>query len=676
MHKYTNALIHETSPYLLQHAHNPVNWVAWSDDILQKAKEENKLLIISIGYSACHWCHVMEKESFEDLIVAGLMNDHFIPVKVDREERPDVDDIYMTACQLTSQRGCGWPLNAFAMPDGRPIWAGTYFPKEHWINILDQFIQLKNKHPEKLEEAARQLTQRIQSYELVASPENESSAAMDDIHLWVQKILGEIDFAEGGRKGHPKFPMPVIYELLLHYHFVTGNPMALEAVTVTLEKMAYGGIFDQIGGGFARYSVDDIWLVPHFEKMLYDNGQLLSLYANAYKITQSPLYKKVIELTIECMEREFLDESTGAYYSALDADSEGEEGKFYVWNKEEIHKIIKNTNHEEIFCTYYNVTDEGNWEGNNILYHNRANFKRHYPDISDNELEMILEACRSQLLQYRNTRVRPGLDDKILSSWNGLIIKGLTDAYTATGKIKYLQLAERAASFVCDRQMSDEGRLFRNFKGGNSTINAFLEDYAAVIEALITLYQATFNKKWLFAAEKLTRYSVEHFYNEESGLFYFTSDLDTVIVTRKTEITDNVIPASNSVMARNLHILSIIFYNEQWDSMAKKMLGAVYEQISTARDPSYYANWIRLALELVSSAHEVAICGDNAFAIRDALQKKYLPNLILAGSATEGEDIPMLQNRFVPDETNIYVCKDHICQKPVHTLEEILEQIV
>ena len=360
MHKYTNKLINESSPYLLQHAHNPVNWYPWGEEALQKAKDENKILLISIGYAACHWCHVMEHESFEDTTVAQIMNEYFVPIKVDREERPDVDDIYMTACQLATGRG-GWPLNAFALPDGRPFWAGTYFPKERWINILETFIQLQKEDPERIEKSAQSITEGIQrSDKVVVVPAEESEFTNNDVYAAAANMLGNIDFKRGGRQGAPKFPMPNNYEFLLAYHYWTKDARALEAVTITLDEMAKGGIYDQLGGGFARYSVDGDWKVPHFEKMLYDNAQLVSLYAKAYQLTKKPEYLNVVHETLEFVAREMTD-TAGGFYSSLDADSEGEEGKFYVWNKKEIEQIVQEKDAIKAFCDYYNITNIGNW---------------------------------------------------------------------------------------------------------------------------------------------------------------------------------------------------------------------------------------------------------------------------------------------------------------------------
>ncbi|NND33978.1 MAG: thioredoxin domain-containing protein, partial [Saprospiraceae bacterium] len=426
-HKHTNHLIHENSPYLLQHAHNPVNWYPWGEEALAKAKKEDKMILVSIGYAACHWCHVMEHESFEDTTVAEIMNNHFICIKVDREERPDIDDVYMTACQLASGRGCGWPLNSFALPDGRPVWAGTYFPKEQWIKVLDQFKTMWVSDRKKLDEYATQLTAGIQQQDQIVVGEPQA-IKREDADVMAAAMLKQIDKKKGGRQGAPKFPMPNNYIYLLNYHAMTGSEDALQAVRTTIDAMADGGIYDQLGGGFARYSTDENWLVPHFEKMLYDNAQLLSLYAAAHQVTKDAKYERIITETVDWIDRELTD-PTGGFYSSLDADSEGEEGKFYVWTSDEIDALLP-AEAAPIYKAYYSIKEHGNWEETNILHRTESSDKlAERFNISTDQLQEIIRESNKTLLAVRNERVRPGLDDKILTSWNGLMISGLLDAY-------------------------------------------------------------------------------------------------------------------------------------------------------------------------------------------------------------------------------------------------------
>ncbi len=510
-HISSNHLKNESSPYLLQHAQNPVDWYPWKKEALEKAKKEDKMLIISVGYSSCHWCHVMEEESFEDPEVTKLMNEHFISIKVDREERPDVDDVYMSACQLSSRRGCGWPLNAFALPDGRPVWAGTYFPKDNWLKILQQFIKDFKEDRNKLEGYATQLTKGIQQSDEVVKPKENSVFSKEELHNAYMAITDNMDLKKGGRKGSPKFPMPNIHESLWHYWYFVENKDIREIVLTTLDKMANGGIYDQLGGGFARYSTDDKWHVPHFEKMLYDNGQLVSLYANVYKRMNNDLYKKVIEETLDFVERELTDKK-GGFYSSLDADSEGEEGTFYVWEQSEVDAVFDNPTEAAIFKDYFNVSPTGNWEKTNVLW---VKEKKHFfakkHNRSTTDLDKILEKGKKALFKKRSKRIRPGLDNKVLTSWNALMLKGYIDAYKALGNEQYLKVALKNANFLSKTMLQSDGRLNRNYKDGKSVINAFLDDYANLAEAFIALYEVTFDEQWLNKAKRLTDYANQHF---------------------------------------------------------------------------------------------------------------------------------------------------------------------
>ncbi|MCB0616745.1 MAG: thioredoxin domain-containing protein, partial [Phaeodactylibacter sp.] len=563
-HPYTNALVNESSPYLLQHAHNPVNWNPWGPAALEQAKKEDKLLIISIGYAACHWCHVMEEESFEDTTIARIMNEHFVAIKVDREERPDVDDVYMTACQMASEGSCGWPLNAFALPDGRPVWAGTYFPKGKWKNILEYFTQLYQEDRQKLEDYAGRLTEGIQLSGRPRPVTEEALFSEEVLAGVVEAFLSSIDFKKGGRQGAPKFPAPNNYEFLLQHHHLTGNVRALEAVTVTLDNIASGGIYDHLGGGFARYSTDAEWKAPHFEKMLYDNAQLVSLYSKAYLVTQKERYREVALETLKFVERE-LTSPEGGFYSSLDADSEGEEGKFYTWQKTEIDSILADERQSAVFCDYYQVKKGGNWEKTNILYPGNDTDKilTEY-NLKPDELQQLLSQARQKLFEARSQRIRPRLDDKILTSWNALMLQGYLDAYRAFAEPAFLDRALKSGQFLLDKVLREDNRLDRNYKDGQSSINGFLDDYAFTIQTFISLYENTFDEQWLQRAESLAQYALTHFLDEESGLFFYTSNLDPPLIARKMETEDNVIPASNSAMARALHRLGTLLYNKDY----------------------------------------------------------------------------------------------------------------
>ena len=671
--KKANKLINESSPYLLQHAYNPVDWHPWGEEAIAKAKSEDKLMIISIGYAACHWCHVMEHESFEDSLVASIMNENFIPVKVDREERPDVDDVYMTAAHLINGRG-GWPLNAIALPDGRPIFAGTYYPKDQWINIITQLSELKQNDPDKLEASAKKITEGIQSSSLIEVNTDDLKYSQDKLIDFVDRTLQTYDIKYGGRMGAPKFPMPNTYEFLMKYNWHTGRENALEVVKVGLDKMAHGGIYDQLGGGFARYSVDEFWLVPHFEKMLYDNGQLVSVYAQAYQITQDPLYKKIITETLEFVERE-LTSAEGGFYSSLDADSEGVEGKFYVWSASEVDSIISDKKQAELFKDYYDVSQKGNFEHTNILNVRKSlKLVAADHDMSVENSQSSIDNSKALLMKERDKRVRPGLDDKVLTSWNALMVAGYIDAYAALDNKYYLDKAIKNANFLVNKQMQKEGRLNRNYKDGVSSINAFLDDYALTIHAFVKLYQATFDKQWLDHAELLTLYCTDHFYNDDTKMYDYTSDIDPPLIAKKAEYADNVIPASNSSMARSLFALGTLTYNKAYLDKSKQMLNNMIPQMEESTYLSFFSNWYQLLLDHIKPPYEVAIIGDNADAIRQDLSDNYLANSLLLGSTGE-ENMELLTDKYQEGQTTIYVCQDKACKLPVTSVEEALKLI-
>ena len=668
-YKHTNDLIHESSPYLLQHAHNPVQWHAWSDEVLKKAQKEDKLLIISVGYAACHWCHVMEHESFEDSLVAKVMNDNFICIKVDREERPDVDDVYMTACQLASGRGCGWPLNAFALPTGEPVWAGTYFPKDKWLDILNQFKKLKETDYNKLKETANKITNGIKSFETIDMGDGSQSYTLEMMEAVKNNFIDNIDYKDGGREGAPKFPMPNNYEFLLQYHYLTGDQKAMEATKVTLDKMAQGGIYDQIGGGFARYSTDAKWIAPHFEKMLYDNGQLVSLYSHAYQVTKDPLYKNVIIQTLEFVERELMNPEYG-FYSSLDADSEGVEGKFYVWQASEIDSIIGDKEESNIYKDYYSIKKNGNWEHTNILVVNDKFDSEEY-DKTEGQISEIINSNNKKLMSVRDQRIRPGLDDKILTSWNGLMLKGYIDAYRALGNESYLTTALKNANFLAKNSIQSDGSLNRNYKNGKSSINAFLDDYATVIDAFTALYEVTFDDQWLDKAEALTNHVQKHFFNKDDKMFYYTSDLDPALIARKMELSDNVIPASNSIMARNLFKLGTILYNQVMVDQSKQMLANMSNKVIQSEQPSFYSNWCQLMASMIAPPYEVAILGKAAVEKSKAIQNEYLPNAFFLGGESEG-NLELLKDKLQEGRTMIYVCQNKVCKIPTEDTEKAI----
>ena len=668
----SNNLINETSPYLLQHAYNPVDWNPWDSKYLDLAKKENKLVIISVGYSSCHWCHVMERESFEDTIAAKLMNEKYISIKVDREERPDVDNVYMNAVQLMTGSG-GWPLNVVTLPDGRPIWGGTYFTKDQWINALEQISKLYNDDPERLISYADQLEEGVKSLDVIslneAVPDFNLNMMQDYLKTWSTKF----DMEYGGSEGMPKFMMPNNLHFLLKYSYQTKNKEIQKFVELSLEMMAFGGIYDQIGGGFSRYSVDNKWHVPHFEKMLYDNAQLISLYSDAYKLTKNSLYKNVVYETISFLNSELKDNS-GGYYSSLDADSKTEtnvleEGAFYVWTKEELKKVLKEK--FTLFSDYYNINEYGYWEDDKyVLIRNKkhVDISAKY-NISEDELMQLIQSCKSELIKIRNKRIKPRLDDKILSSWNGLMIKGFADSYKAFNEPDFLDAAVKNGEFIVKNLLQKDGQLLRNYKNNKGYINGYLEDYSAVISGFIALHEITLDDKWLKYSKKITDYVYNHFYNEETKMFYFTSDLDEKLLSRTVNFRDNVIPSSNSMMANNLFLLSHYFDNEYYLETAKSMLNNISPEFDSY--PDGFSNWLDLMLKLSDSFYEVAIVGENALIKATEINKNFKPNKLIIGSLNES-DLPLLKNRYIDGDTYIYVCVKKACRLPVKTTQEAL----
>ena len=670
--EHTNDLINETSPYLLQHAHNPVNWRPWGDAALAAATKENKPLLISIGYSACHWCHVMEHESFEDSIVAKLMNDNFICIKVDREERPDVDQVYMEAVQLLSGRG-GWPLNCFALPNGKPFYGGTYFRKDQWMSLLAQVSNVYQTKNSEIVEQAENLTQGIQTGDLALIKESASEFKMEQLEAMVAKWKGKFDLKSGGPNKAPKFPLPNNYEFLLQYGHLTQNEEVLSQVQLTLDKMARGGIYDQIGGGFARYSTDKIWKAPHFEKMLYDNAQLIGLYSQAYRKFKTPLYKTIVDETIAFCELE-LSNGKNYFFSALDADSEGEEGKYYVWKNDELKSLLGDD--YDLYAEYYQIGKLGLWEhGNNILM--RVDDEKSIADkyeLTELKLDEKVQILNDKLFKIRDKRIHPGLDDKTLTSWNAMMITAYCEAHKAIGNESYLTKAEGIVKFILETQRLEDGGLYHSYKKGKSTIVGYLEDYCFVIEGLINLYQVTGNEQYLNDATSLTNYCFENFYDDKSKHFFFTSKLGDKLVARKVELTDNVIAASNSVMAKNLFALGSILDNEAYKETSRNMLLSISEQFTGY--PESFSNWAQLYLNQLVDYYEIAVATDKiAVPLGLLYENYYIPNAIVLPMKKGTTQVPLLENKFVKGQSTIYVCVNKSCQLPVTKIEEAIKQI-
>jgi uncharacterized protein YyaL (SSP411 family) len=669
-----NLLSKSQSPYLLQHAHNPVDWFPWGPEALQKAESENKPILVSIGYSACHWCHVMERESFEDQATADLMNAHFVCIKIDREERPDLDNIYMDAVQAMGLQG-GWPLNVFLMPNQKPFYGGTYFPNAQWKQLLGNIADAFAKHEDQLAESAdgfgRSLSRsETEKYGIVSA---ETDLDPDDLAEIIARLTSQFDPEWGGMNRVPKFPMPAIWSFMLDYALLSKNVDLQEKVFFTLKKIAMGGIYDQLRGGFARYSVDGEWFAPHFEKMLYDNGQLLELYAKAFQVSRDPFFSEKINETVNWLEAEML-QSEGGFHAAQDADSEGVEGKFYTWTYAELQEIIPS----ELpwLIQLYNLKPGGNWEeGVNILFQTKS-YSEVAADFELIEAELLtkLNRVKATLLEVRNQRIFPGKDDKILAGWNGLMSAGLIQAYFATGEKRMLELALTNLNFIREK-MTLDGVLHRSYKNGQAYTPAFLEDFAAVIKANLLAFQATGTSSYLDFARELSDFCLDQFYDENDGFFFFNNPKAEKLIANKKELFDNVIPASNSIMARNLHQLSLLTYEAKYGNVSAKMLGGMKDLI--LRDPGFLCNWASHYLESLVPTAEIAIVGKGAEALASQFQSEYLPNLVIAWSEYQTENVPILQGK-TPDTAGnalIYVCFDRACRRPVSTFEEAIAQL-
>ena len=672
--KLGNELVNETSPYLLQHAYNPVNWKAWNENTLKLAKEQNKLIVISIGYSSCHWCHVMEEESFENDSIAKIMNDSFINIKVDREERPDVDKVYMNAVQLMTGKG-GWPLNCITLPDGKPVFGGTYFTKEQWSKILKDVSKLYKENPQKVEEYAQRVTEGIQTSELITLNKEEAVFKNEEIIAAINLSAEQLDTINGGFKGAPKFPMPNTLDYLLRYQYHFNKPELFKYIKKSLTKMAYGGIYDQIGGGFSRYSVDNRWHIPHFEKMLYDNAQLVSVYSKAYLQDKNELYKSIVKETLDFVNDE-LNANNGAFYSSLDADSKNEnneleEGIFYTWTKQELKALIKDY---KLFANYYNVNTTGFWE--NDLYvlirdQSVTEFAKKNK-LTKDELKEKIADWKSILNVARNKRRKPNLDDKILTSWNALMLQGYVDAYKAFDQKEYLNKAVKIAEFILHNQLRSDGGLNRNFKDGKSTINGYAEDYATVIQAFISLHEVSLDEKWLIISKEIMEYAIIHFYDSTSGMFFYTSKEDPSLIARKTEVIDGVISSSNSIIGNSLFKLGHYFYDQKMIKISKQMLNNL--KIEIIKNPMGYSNWLHLMTNFTQPFYEVAVVGKNANTITKEFYKNYFPNILISASNKDSE-LPLLEFKYIDGETLIYVCVNGTCKLPLADISKAIKSI-
>lgn len=673
---HSNQLIHETSPYLLQHAHNPVNWYPWGDEALEKARSENKPILVSIGYSACHWCHVMEKESFEDESTAAIMNEHFINIKIDREERPDLDHIYMDAVQAMTGSG-GWPLNVFLTPDAKPFYGGTYFPPQRaynrpsWKETLQGVVQAFRDHRHEIDAQAENLTEHLvkaNSFGLQRVPENEI-LTKDSIDEAFQNIMKQADKDWGGFGRAPKFPQTFSIQFLLRYHYITGDEESLRQALLSLDRMIEGGIYDQLGGGFARYSTDTEWLAPHFEKMLYDNALLLSVLSEAYLLTKKPRYREVIEETIGFVKGELLDEN-GGFYAALDADSEGEEGKYYVWQLGEVTDILGED--ANLFCSYYDISEKGNWEGKNILRVRKP--PEHFAEennIDSSSLKQKLSLCRDKLLVTRQKRIKPLLDDKIILGWNALMNTAVSKAFAATGNTSYRVLAEKNMQFLLNNLKEKDSPVWKHtWKNGQAKYPAFLDDYAFLVEALLHLQEITTDTRWLIRASEITSHVLENFQEQDTGFFFYTPINQQDVIVRKKEVYDGATPSGNSVMACNLQRLGIMLNKPEWTHQAKEMLFSLGKAVT--RYPTSFGNWACLLQEVVYGTNELAIVGKGYADLLLEVLGTYIPHRVLMAAETNSAGFPLLERRTVVSKAAIYLCRNYTCLLPVFSANELI----
>ncbi|BBL79873.1 thioredoxin domain-containing protein [Rubrobacter xylanophilus] len=678
-----NRLANETSPYLLQHKDNPVDWYPWGEEAFQRARREDKPILLSVGYSSCHWCHVMERESFEDEETARIMNEHFVNVKVDREERPDIDSIYMSALQAMTRSG-GWPMTVFLTPEGVPFYAGTYFPPEPrggMPSFRQVLLTLADAYRNRREEVLRS-AESVRRFLEASTDAGMSRGALREELLdgAAAALLGELDRRFGGFGEAPKFPQPMSLEVLLRHHRRTGDAEALSGVELTLRAMARGGIYDQLGGGFHRYAVDWRWLVPHFEKMLYDNALLSRLYLEAYQVTGNGFYRRIAEETLDYVTRE-MRSPEGGFYSAEDADSEGEEGKFYVWTPRELREVLGEED-ASLAAAYWGVTERGNFEGRNILHVPREpeEVAREF-GLPVEELGRRIHSVRRRLLEARARRVRPGRDEKVLAAWNGLMLRSFAFAARVLRREDYLDVARGNAAFLLEKLLTGEGRLLRSYRDGRARVGGYLEDYAMVADGLLALYEATFEARWLHAAVSLTEAMNELFWDGEREAFFDVPADHEELVTRPRDVYDNATPSGTSVAVDVLLRLGLLLGREDYRRRAEAALEGLSGLVERA--PAAFGRLLGALDFHLGRPREVVIVGrpgaPDTRALVDALYSVYLPNRVIAGGAGDGEEaalIPLLEGRTMLDgRATAYVCEGYVCKSPTTEPAELVRQL-
>lgn len=664
--EYTNELIHETSPYLLQHAHNPVDWKPWSESAFKLAKKESRLVVLSVGYSTCHWCHVMEEESFEDVEVAKLMNDKFISIKVDREERPDLDMVYQTALQLVNGTG-GWPMNAIILPDGSPIYLGTYHEKEEWKSILVKFSNEFEKNPDKMREYAAMLSNGVQEVYEQPTKQMANAVTSDKIINGIEEWSALWDLEWGGNKGQQKFILPTNLNMLLDYSVLQQNTDARNHVLNTLDIVANAGIYDHVDGGFFRYSTDDKWKVPHFEKMLYDNAQMINLLSKVYKLTGNKEYAGKVKETFKFLKTEMRNEN-GGYFSAMDADTDGEEGVYYVWKQEELNMLLGAD--FELFSQFYNIQEGEVWEHGNYVLNNtisKADFSKEV-SITPDELEKKIKHWKNVLYKARQKREKPAIDHKIITSWNALLIDGLLEAYTAFEDEEYLKEAKSIFEYIKTNNYKNSV-LVHSYTTNSKQKEVFLEDYAFLAKSAFALYEVTLEVSYLEVSKELMDVSINK-YEGESELFYYNVPSD--LVPKIINTSDGVVPSANAIMAQNFFRIGHLDYNTEYLKKAEVMGSLLMEDFEN--HAVSYGTWGSLLLQQAYPFYEIAIVGENAKSLMTKMNTNYLANTLLVGS-TISSDISLFKDRYDNEETFIYVCQNNTCKLPVKTIEEAFEQM-
>lgn len=663
---------------MLQHAHNPVNWFPWGEEALALAKSEDKPILVSIGYAACHWCHVMEHESFENEAVAAIMNEHFINIKIDREERPDLDHIYMDAVQAMTGSG-GWPLNVFLTPDAKPFYGGTYFPpipahgRASWTEVLQGIAQSFKTRREQIESQATNLTGHLEqsnSFGIQTGAGNPAQFTKEMVAEMAANLIKTADTVEGGFGRAPKFPQTFSITFLLQHYFHTGHQDALKQALLSLDKMIGGGIYDQLQGGFARYSTDAAWLVPHFEKMLYDNALLIQVLCDAYQITKDDQYKRVVEQTLAFIQDEWKT-AEGGYCSAYDADSEGEEGKYYVWTKAEVEAALGTD--AALFCEYFDVTEEGNWEGVTILNTpvKAAEFCA-VRNLDTRSFRESVEASIQKLLEIRSKRIKPLLDDKILLGWNAMLVQAFAKAYAALGAKKYLIAATELMSFL-ESKFDHKNEWKHSYKNGTAKIPAFLDDYAAVIKSYILLQEITGEGGYLVKARDLTNWVVEHFSEPKTGYFFYTHANQGDVIVRKKEVYDGATPSGNALMAHNLYYLGIVFNNSEWRERSVAMVGGLQKVILSY--PGSFGVWAQLLQGITYGIPEIALVGSDHEKLHSEFLRTFIPLKVYQSAPRSNRSFPLLAEKSSNATPQFYLCKHFVCYEPVNQTDMLIRML-